>query len=638
VKILSMTASFGCLNHRTLTLHDGVNLLQLPNESGKSTWAAFLLAMFYGIDSSERAAKDRLPAKTKYLPWNGAPMEGTLVLEHQGREIVLERSSVGSRPMAAFRAWDKATGRTIEELTGSNCGTVLLGVERDVFRRTAFLSGQELQVTEDADLSRRLAALAAAGRQEDSFPAAMERLKVEKNRLRYHKTGRIPETQASLRQVEDTLRQIGELRRRRLAAEEPAEDPEARYRQEEAAWQKQKEQTREALLQMQQAEAALSARAAALPSAQRLEQMAAQLQQPPAQDVVLPAPLEGLSADALLSRAQQDTAACRYGAQLLWLLPAAGAAALGVHSLLTGGILSGLLLILGGLCFLAAACSRKKRRRICAAYGVRRPEEIVPCAVSCRDRLLAGQRSQWEHALLLEEIAAFSPEQTDPKQAVADALALCRQLEDLRQQVQAQQHQWAQLRTAEFAPGAALRQLQLTHARRMAQAESLRQQEALLGDPETLDAEKEKLEQTLADLLRKEAALELAQQTLRDAQREMEEGYAPRLTAEAGQCLRRLTDGRYTAMILQPNLRLLLQEGETGVTRPLAALSRGTQDQAWLALRLAMTRLLLPSGPLVLDDALLTFDGARTAAALRLLEQEGRQVLVFTCRSLTERN
>jgi len=91
-------------------------------------------------------------------------------------------------------------------------------------------------------------------------------------------------------------------------------------------------------------------------------------------------------------------------------------------------------------------------------------------------------------------------------------------------------------------------------------------------------------------------------------------------------------------MILQPNLRLLLQEGETGVTRPLAALSRGTQDQAWLALRLAMTRLLLPSGPLVLDDALLTFDGARTAAALRLLEQEGRQVLVFTCRSLTERN
>ena len=34
--------------------------------------------------------------------------------------------------------------------------------------------------------------------------------------------------------------------------------------------------------------------------------------------------------------------------------------------------------------------------------------------------------------------------------------------------------------------------------RRMAQAESLRQQEALLGDPETLDAEKEKLEQTLA--------------------------------------------------------------------------------------------------------------------------------------------
>ena len=67
--------------------------------------------------------------------------------------------------------------------------------------------------------------------------------------------------------------------------------------------------------------------------------------------------------------------------------------------------------------------------------------------------------------------------------------------------------------------------------------------------------------------------------------------------------------------------------------RPLAALSRGTQDQAWLALRLAMTRLLLPEGtPVVLDDALLTFDPGREQAALELLARENRQVLLFSCR------
>ena len=46
-----------------------------------------------------------------------------------------------------------------------------------------------------------------------------------------------------------------------------------------------------------------------------------------------------------------------------------------------------------------------------------------------------------------------------------------------------------------------------------------------------------------------------------------------------------------------------------------------------------MTRLLLPEGtPLWLDDALLTFDAERTAAALNVLAQENRQVILLQCR------
>ena len=54
MKLLRMTATFGRLDHETLTLTDGLNLLQLPNEAGKSTWAEFLLAMFYGDRKSTR--------------------------------------------------------------------------------------------------------------------------------------------------------------------------------------------------------------------------------------------------------------------------------------------------------------------------------------------------------------------------------------------------------------------------------------------------------------------------------------------------------------------------------------------------------------------------------------------------------
>ena len=38
MKIKRMTATFGRLEGAVLELHDGLNILQAPNEGGKSTW------------------------------------------------------------------------------------------------------------------------------------------------------------------------------------------------------------------------------------------------------------------------------------------------------------------------------------------------------------------------------------------------------------------------------------------------------------------------------------------------------------------------------------------------------------------------------------------------------------------------
>ena len=69
--------------------------------------------------------------------------------------------------------------------------------------------------------------------------------------------------------------------------------------------------------------------------------------------------------------------------------------------------------------------------------------------------------------------------------------------------------------------------------------------------------------------------------------------------------------------------------------RPAAAMSCGTAEQMYLALRLAMSHQLLPGDvPLILDDALVNFDETRAEAAIKLLkaEAETRQVILFTCR------
>ncbi|HIT28613.1 MAG TPA: AAA family ATPase, partial [Candidatus Faecousia gallistercoris] len=51
--LCSMTATFGKLDGEALSFSPGLNLITAPNEWGKSTWCAFLLAMLYGIDTRQ---------------------------------------------------------------------------------------------------------------------------------------------------------------------------------------------------------------------------------------------------------------------------------------------------------------------------------------------------------------------------------------------------------------------------------------------------------------------------------------------------------------------------------------------------------------------------------------------------------
>ena len=205
MRIRTMTATFGSLDHAVLELRDGVDSLIMDNESGKSTWAEFLTAMFYGLDP-RRSSKGRLSHKERFTPWSGKPMEGTVELSMEGRTILLQRTSEGGKPFGTFKAWDKQTGLEIASLTGENCGQKLIGVEREVFRRTAFLSGTELTVTPEHDLSRRLESLAAAGRETDSFLRAEKALRGWQNQIRYNNTGEIPRLEQRKKELEQAAR------------------------------------------------------------------------------------------------------------------------------------------------------------------------------------------------------------------------------------------------------------------------------------------------------------------------------------------------------------------------------------------------------------------------------------------------
>ena len=68
-----MTATFGKLQSRTLELKNGLNIIEAPNETGKSTWCAFLLAMLYGINSRSETRLASSRTKTVTPPGTAPP-------------------------------------------------------------------------------------------------------------------------------------------------------------------------------------------------------------------------------------------------------------------------------------------------------------------------------------------------------------------------------------------------------------------------------------------------------------------------------------------------------------------------------------------------------------------------------------
>ena len=207
MRILSMTATFGKLEHSTLTLEPGLNIIDAPNEWGKSTWCAFLITMLYGLDTRERSTKTSLADKERYAPWSGSPMSGRIELEWQGRYITIERQSKGRSPMGVFRAYETETGLPVQELTATNCGQTLLGVERSVFSRAGFLRSADMPVGMNEELRRRLNALVTTGDDSAMADELGQKLRDLKNRCRYNRTGLIPQMESRRQELEKQLRE-----------------------------------------------------------------------------------------------------------------------------------------------------------------------------------------------------------------------------------------------------------------------------------------------------------------------------------------------------------------------------------------------------------------------------------------------
>lgn len=169
------------------------------------------------------------------------------------------------------------------------------------------------------------------------------------------------------------------------------------------------------------------------------------------------------------------------------------------------------------------------------------------------------------------------------------------------------------------------------------QLESNRESSRLRFDREQVAAE---LQAAGADWL----ATELAGHGLHGLRGHFERTCQPVTLADASRHLQRLTLGKYRNVWTPLGERQLRIDDDQNRTLTVEQLSRGTREQLFLAIRLALVEELARQGtrlPMVLDDVLVNFDQERSEAATEVLRdfaQQGYQVLLFTChRHLAEK-
>ena len=129
--------NFGKLQDFTYEFSEGFNLICTENGWGKSTFAAFLRAMFYGLPQTTKKNLDEAERK-KYKPWNGGVMGGSLIFEVNGKEYRAERTFGKKEAEDTFRLIDLSTNLESGDFS-AELGKELFGLDKEAYSRSTYL-------------------------------------------------------------------------------------------------------------------------------------------------------------------------------------------------------------------------------------------------------------------------------------------------------------------------------------------------------------------------------------------------------------------------------------------------------------------------------------------------------------------
>lgn len=166
--------NFGKLHDYSISFSAGLNRINAENGWGKSTLAAFIRAMFYGLDGERKKSIEENERK-RYMPWQGGIFGGQLVFELGGEQYRISRIFHEKEGRDEFEVREIKTN-IISGKFSNKIGEEIFKINRESFLKTVFIRQSDCETSTTDDINAKLVNLTESDSDLNCFEEACARL------------------------------------------------------------------------------------------------------------------------------------------------------------------------------------------------------------------------------------------------------------------------------------------------------------------------------------------------------------------------------------------------------------------------------------------------------------------------------
>ena len=148
-------SSFGNLKDFSYEFGDKLNTVKEENGWGKSTFASFIKAMFYGLDDAKRAIEYN--ERKRFTPWNSTEkFGGSLTFEWGGKPYKVERFFGAKSSDDVVKLYDINSGKTYTEGSAvEDLGKRIFSIDEEGFLSTTYFSQKDFEIKSNSSITSK---------------------------------------------------------------------------------------------------------------------------------------------------------------------------------------------------------------------------------------------------------------------------------------------------------------------------------------------------------------------------------------------------------------------------------------------------------------------------------------------------